>query len=112
MDVDGYHVTRPVRPSHGENRTGHPVSLPMAAAADIADRGMGQIDLVGAPGRGRIRPLSAIAGRLQPAAEKGQLKAEATVVAVGQVSRVIPPFGAVIRVGAVIGGERRADRGR
>jgi hypothetical protein len=66
---------------------------------------MGQVDLVGAPGRGRIRPLLPFVGRLQPAAEKGQLKSEAAVVAVGQIAGVIPPFGAVILMGTMIGGK-------
>jgi hypothetical protein len=79
VDVDGHGVGL-FGAGHGKHRTGHPLGLQVAAAGDITDRGMGQVNLVGAPGRGRFGPIAAMAGRLQPAAKKGELETEATVV--------------------------------
>jgi hypothetical protein len=69
MNVDG-HGVHLVGPGQGEHRTGHPLGLQVAAAADITDRGMGQVDLVGAPGRGRIRPLLRLPGGCNPLRKK------------------------------------------
>ena len=81
--------------------------LQMAAAVDVGYRGMGQIDLVAAPGRCRLGPVPAMVRRAQAAAEKGKLKAEATIRFVGQVAGVVPPFGPIGRMGPVVVGKRK-----
>ena len=53
------------------------IGLQVAAVVDIGEGGMGQINLVGTPTRRGFGPFAPVCGRLQGAAEKGELKAEA-----------------------------------
>src|SRR3954451_2976666 len=71
-----------------------------AFALDVGEGEVGEVDLVRRPPRGALRRVW---GERIP--EEGELKAEAPPRRGRQVPRVVPPLGAELRVGAVVGGE-------
>jgi hypothetical protein len=83
----------------------HPFIVMEMPAPQIRKRCMGPEDLFGAPPGGSRRPLFPDAGRSDPGPEKGQLKPISVGGSRFHVPRIIPPLGAMIRVGAMVSGK-------
>lgn len=98
-------MRRPTRPRHAEALGDIELLV-----GDVADREVGQIDLVGAPVGGCTFNAVCFLWRRQGAAKDGELEAEGAAVGRFQIAGVVPPFRLVIRMRAKVARKLNGSR--
>ena len=88
---------------HPHGVSGRLLGLVMLPGGHIRESRMSEVDMIGTPCRGSIRPAIALAAGVGLNPEKCQLKAVRLSVVAFKVAGIVPPVGTLARVRPVIG---------